>query len=531
MQPQIRKGDEQRKVTTAPARELALGAAQRQMHGSARVGASVPWSVLVRIRSLIFALILANVVVSGALTGPTRAHALETPAMSATTISGAIDLDALTARLADSAATTRTTAAEAIASTPVEALPLLEARLLRAPEGGPGAAHLVLERARKALGKSAADDAAEPLLAWTVDQPPSAGTRSLAFLLAGTIACERMKTVASARTLIHLATEPKGVVKREATATLQRLGDHAVAALIEVRRDPDKDVRALASKQLDALGKYLPSDAVQVKEPQQLADVLIAFGRLGDADATRAILPYLNADRALVRDAARWSIAKLGEQARGPLGETYESFTSDKAPDDWRADRVLRELLAAYDKVRLADVFRLFDQGVAARDAGKLDEAAKAFDALLARAPTFERRAELAPTYFELGKKALSLKPASDRATARTMLVKASRLAQGTPLASSIDARLLYVTALDSWDHGVVDTASLQQAVALDPALTEARELLSRASKDADDRAAKVRRFAAAAAAGVLAALAAILFLGRRDERPRTRPRGPMLRT
>jgi hypothetical protein len=263
---------------------------------------------------------------------------------------------------------------------------------------------------------------------------------------------------------------------------------------------------------LDTLGKFLPSDAVQVKDPQDLADVLVAFGKIRDQDAIRVILSYLNADRAPVREAARWSIAQFGADARPALKETYDNFTGDRAPDEWSAEKILAGLVEAYDKVRLADVYKLFDEGIAARDAGKLEDAVASFDALLARAPTFERKAELAPTYLDLAHKKAA---ADDRASARTLLAKALRLAQGTPLAATIESELDTLEAQDLLDHGVADVTLLQRAVELDPNNVVARDMLQRLENDSGAREAKVRRWAASGAVGLLVIVAAILFLGR----------------
>jgi len=298
------------------------------------------------------------------------------------------------------------------------------------------------------------------------------------------------------------------------------MGDHAVAALVEVRRDPDKELRNLANKLLDGMGRFLAQDAVQVKDPQSLADVLVAFGKTKDPDALRVVISYLNADRVAVRDSARWSVAQYGADAKPLLKETYEAFSGEKVADDWGAEKLLGSLLSAYDKVRLAEVYHLLDEGIAHRDAGRLEEAVGSFDALLARAPTFERRAELAPPYLELGKRIA----AKDRVQGRALMAKAARLAVGTPLAASIDAELTFLDAQDLLERGVADTALLRKVLELDPNHAGARELLGRLESEERVRDDRFRRWAGAAAAGIVAALAAILLVGRGKREP-PRPR------
>ncbi len=442
---------------------------------------------------------------------------------------GAKELDAAIAHLGDPDEKMRKAAAMAIVRTPPDAIPLLEVRLLRAPEAGPGPMWLVLDKVRKSMGggkdskdakdakdskeKKESEESLEALLDGVLSSGNSAGHRSLALLLSGIEACEKQAGVAGARVLVRIAVDHKGLLKTTVTNVLKRMGDHAVAGLVEVRRDENKDLRTFANRTLDVLGKFLPSDAVQVKDPQDLADVLVAFGKIKDPDGIRVIISYLDADRTQVREAARWAIGQFGNEAKVPLKEAYDNFTGDKAGDDWPAEKTLKALVAAYDKLRLAEVYKLLDEGIANRDAGRLEEAVTSFDALLARAPTFERKAELASAYVDLAHKKLA---AGDRPAARALLAKALRLGAGTPLASLIESELDTFDATDLLDHGVADVMLLRRAVELDPNNAPARDLLQKLTNDAEARQTRLRRWAAGGAAGVLATLLAILFLGRK---------------
>lgn len=434
------------------------------------------------------------------------------PVPSAADVAASAELEANIGKLADTNPQTRLAAAEAIAQTSPDAFSALDARLARTPEAGPGPMWLVLDK----LKKSGDAEGVDTMKAVAISGNTPAH-KSLALFLAGIRASEKQGGVAGARVLVRLSLDHKGLFKPWTTAALKRMGDHAVAALIEVRRDSDKDLRSFANKQLDALGKFLPSDAVQVHDPQALADVLTAFGKTKDPDAMRAIVPYLNAERAPVRDAARWAIAQYGPDAKAILEETYDQFTGDKAGKDWPADKILKGLIVAYDKVRLAEVFKLLDEGIAHRDAGRLEDAVASFDALLARAPQFERRAELAPAYHELARK----KESADRPAARLLYAKAARLAAGTPLASTIDADLAVLDTRELLERGLADTSLLQKALALDPNHAAARDLLQRIENDARAREDRFRRFALAGFAGVVATVLGVLFIGKKSAPPR----------
>jgi tetratricopeptide (TPR) repeat protein len=436
------------------------------------------------------------------------------------------EIDASIARLGDANVAVRTLAVDALAGTAADAFSALDARLSRTPEAGPGPMWLVLDKVKKANTEKTDDTAksVDDLMHAVVAAGNSPGHKSLALLLAGIRASEKQGGVAGARVLVRIATDHKGLLKSYASGALKRMGDHAVAALVEVRRDTDKELRGFANKLLDSMGKFLPQDAVQVHDPQALADVITAFGKTKDPDAMRAIIPYLNADRAPVREAARWAIAQYGNDARPILEETYDQFTGDKAPKDWPADKILKGLIVAYDRVRLAEVFKLLDEGIAHRDAGRLEEAVASFDALLARAPQFDRRAELAPAYHELARK----KESSDRAAARLLYGKAARLAAGTPIAATIEADLAVLDTEDLLARGIADTSLLQKALAVDPNHTRARDLLQKIENDARAREDRFRRFALAGFAGVVATIAAVLFLGRKSASPPPSPRRPI---
>src|SRR5262249_51619721 len=144
--------------------------------------------------------------------------------------------------------------------------------------------------------------------------------------------------------------------------------------------------------------------AVGTNDTQILADVLRAYGRTRDVDAVRVILSFANSDRVQLRDAAREAIAAIGEPGVWQLRDQYLGLTGNKPPKEWSWDRLARELFAIWDHQRLAELYKLMDDGVAATSAGKWSEAVEAFDKLLARSPLFDRRREMVKAYVERAK-------------------------------------------------------------------------------------------------------------------------------
>src|SRR5262249_54618610 len=156
------------------------------------------------------------------------------------------------------------------------------------------------------------------------------------------------------------------------------------AALIDARRSDARPLRAWAARQLDVIGKTVPGEAVQTTDNQVLADVLRAYGRAKDLDALRVVVSFSNSDRTNVREAAREAVGMYAENALWQLREAYENLIGKKPSEDWGWERVARELFAAYDRARLAEVYELMDAGLAAERAGKLEDMAQAFDRVLA---------------------------------------------------------------------------------------------------------------------------------------------------
>lgn len=297
---------------------------------------------------------------------------------------------------------------------------------------------------------------------------------------------------------------------------MAKLRDKAVPALIEARQHDAKIVQRWANRQLDLLGRAIPGEAVSTNDTQILADVLRAYGRTRDVDAVRVIISFCNSDRERLREAAREAIAAIGEPGIWQLRDAYLNLTGNKPPRDWAWDRIARELFAAHDRARLAEVYQLMDQGVAAAQASKYEEATAAFDKVLARAPLFERRKEMVKAYVE---RARSLgRSAAELEESLAMMRKALRLDPRGDQAKKLEAEIAYREGLLLIEQGKPDKFILKRALELDPAHAGAREALASLDDPVVERKSQTPRYLAAGGVG-LAALVAMLLLGRRRRR------------
>jgi tetratricopeptide (TPR) repeat protein len=229
------------------------------------------------------------------------------------------------------------------------------------------------------------------------------------------------------------------------------------------------------------------------------------------------ILSFSNSDRERLREAAREAIAAIGEPGIWQLRDVYLNLTGNKPPREWTWDRIARELFAAYDRARLAEVYKLMDAGLAAAREGKLDEATDAFDKVLARSPLFERRKEMVKTYVA---RARAL--AEDRRTpgrveeALAMARKALRLDPAADQAKKIEAEIAYLEGLVLIEQGTPDKFSFKRALELDPTHDSARVAFASLEDQVVERQSYLHRYVAAGGIGLAALIAMALLVRRR---------------
>lgn len=346
-------------------------------------------------------------------------------------------------------------------------------------------------------------------------RPKDRAWRSLVHLLAMERMLTNIGTTPAVRELIALHAYFGEMLRIDLQRQIAKLRDKAVPALIEARQHDAKIVQRWANKQLDLLGRAIPGEAVATNDTQILADVLRAYGRTRDVDAVRVVLSFCNSDRVQLREAAREAIAAIGEPGIWQLRDVYLNLTGSKPPRDWSWDRIARELFATYDRARMAEVYKLMDQGVALANEGKLAEATEAFDKVLARSPLFERRKEMVKTYID---RAMQLR--SDRSEeALSMLRKALRLDPKAEGAKKLEAEIAYLDGVILIEKGSADRFLLNRALELDPGHEGAKRVLASLEEKTIERKSNRNRYIAAAGVA-LAALLAMILLGRRPRRP-----------
>ncbi|MDB4941370.1 MAG: hypothetical protein JWP97_904, partial [Labilithrix sp.] len=417
------------------------------------------------------------------------------------------EVERLTAALASGDAQARAAAAKSLGALGPEAVPAL-AHKLGELRKTPAAS---LAAATKAV-KVGDGDLCDALLAQAAQGKADApGAREALQIAALVRALAHAGTTPAARQLVKVAGDANGAFRPEVTRQLRALGERAIPALIEGRKEGSADLRQWSASQLEAMGKRIPGDAVQTQDNQVLADVLHAFGVVHDLDAAPVILSFVSSDRAPVRAAAREAMNALGQDAVWKLREAYANLTGKAAPDAWTASDVARELFAAFDRVRLQEVYGLLEQGLAEEKAGRIEQAVAAFDKVLARQPLLDRRAEMVPAYVA---RAESLEE-TDAAAALALFRKAERLAEGGPRAPHVGAEIAYLEGRELLARGIVDRGLFERALALDPTHERARAELAKLDDVAADHESRTKQVAAAAGVLLLSLIGLVLFAGR----------------
>jgi tetratricopeptide (TPR) repeat protein len=429
------------------------------------------------------------------------------------------DVDALLGRIVAEQATDRDSAVRELLEAQPKQVAALRFRLASIADSADKEAmkRLLLKTRRELLSQKDDEESEKPsggvdyLAALTKNaEPKSEAWRNLVNVLSLARMLESIGTVEAVRGLVEVYARYGEFLRITVQNSLNRLGEKAVPALIETERHQAEKIAKWATRQLDMLGKGIPSEAVQTQDQAVLADVLRAYGRTRNPDAVRIVVSFANSERAQVRDAARQAVALLGEVSSWQLRDSYESVVGKKPPRDWSWERTARELFGELDRLRSAQVGKLFEAGRAARARGDLKAMRESFDQLLARNPNFEEKGELAAGYLAYAQ----AEQDKDRDGALVALRRAERLDPSSKVAGSLRFTL-EAEALEA--KGIADISLLERALELDPQNARAKSVRGRFERGEPKRSESARTIAAASILG-LAALAIGFILLRRGK-------------
>jgi hypothetical protein len=439
------------------------------------------------------------------------------------------EVDDLLERISGEDAAARDDGVRRIAELTPRAVPALRRRLegVASKADKEAMKRLLGDIRRKAKGESdeeqdpkeaASQDRTTDYLDFVLKQPrpKDEAWRALVRTLALRRMLETLGTTVAVRGIVEVYVRFGDFLRVDTQRSLARLGDKAVPALLEARRHPAEKIARWATRQLDGLGRVTPGQAAQIADPLVLADVLRAYGRTRDVDATRIVVSFAGSERGQLREGARQAIALYGETGHWQLRDAYENVVGKRAARDWTWERTARELFGELDRLRREEVIDRFEAGKKAEAAGDLDAMRSAYDEVLARAPFFERAPEMVDGYLRYADKFATERPDD----AILALRRAERLSRTAPNHTKIESRLLTFEAERLSKKAVADRSLLGRALELDPANARARELEARIALPQTSSDQKLR-YSIAAGIGALG-LAGVLFV-------LLRPRGKLV--
>jgi hypothetical protein len=350
----------------------------------------------------------------------------------------------------------------------------------------------------------------------THGQPSKKSWQDLIAVVAMSRMLVQIATIGAARELIDVYVRFGEFLRVDTQKNLAKVGDTAVAALIEATHHKAEKIAHWAARQLDGMGKGIPGEAVQTEDHAALADILRAYGRIRDPDAARIVISFANTERSLVRDGARQSVALMGQTALWQLRDMYENTIGKRAPRDWTWERTARELFAEYDRLRLSKVHQQFEAGAAARQSGDLRKMREHWDRVLSQSPGFERAAEMAPGYLEYADKFAEI----EAGQVRIVLTRVERIASDEAHRKRAQSLALILAAKEQAARGVAEAYLVRRALELDPSNRRALELKHQLSGGRSERDTRAGRYAAAGAIGGVALLAIAFIAFWRGQAP-----------
>lgn len=316
----------------------------------------------------------------------------------------------------------------------------------------------------------------------------------------------RVPTVEGGRALLALAASYDGVLRHEVGRLVRnQVKDYILPAIIEFRA-PSPPMRIFLRQLREGIHRVTPGETVQLRDNALLAEVLRAYGSTREPDAMQVVVSFVNNERAQVRDAARQSAEAYGSLARNAMRDAFEVYEGHDPPAEWGWERVARELYAASDRRREAEVNRRLDQGLADARAGRHDQALAHFRFVLARMPTFARRGEMIEHLITHAR----VLEQRDAAQAQAIWRLALWVNPEGPRAREIRGAILFLDAERALGRGVGDPELYRAVLRVDPTHARARAQIESVSHEELIRGRERRK--RLGALGILALALTLLY-------------------
>jgi hypothetical protein len=314
-----------------------------------------------------------------------------------------------------------------------------------------------------------------------LDGTNGTGTRGAARVMSMLSALLAQNTLAAYKVIIDFSPRHAGVFRETIGEMLVARRFDALPALIYGRGSANPELHMFSVKWIRDMGDPLLGEQVNgIANPRRLAQLLEAYATVKELSAIDVTVSLTNHESVFVRQAARRCIVVFGANARWPMRRLYENTFGDEPADGTDVPQWSAELYAKFDGERLAATAALFEQGRAAQAAGDLAKMDALYRQVLADAPMFPKRHEMAGGFLALLDE---LAGTGEEAGSRAAAMMAARIAApGSKEAALSKARLDWLEAEATRKGGAPDAELYRRIAAADPANRDAARLAERLS-------------------------------------------------
>jgi hypothetical protein len=317
--------------------------------------------------------------------------------------------------------------------------------------------------------------------------------------------------------VFKFAFELEGVFRDECGRHIRAMESYAVPALVRLMHQKGPAAlhlgkqRRYASYQLDRMDRARPAKAISAAPDDRVRSAIIhAYGEDRALEAVEAILNQVDASSHRVRKEARWAwLRYVTGRPPPPAPKRKRKLAGGREEDEEKPDyltyreiaqltlerqlqaifntppdpkRSLKEhtetLFAYYDQRRAARWDEAFAAAQAHEQSGDWKAATDGYGWILAHDPTYAKRAQMAHAYVKQGD---ALRDKRELPRAVGYYRQAVHLDPQGAEASYAGARAALLDGEQALALGQADPTSFRKALALDPALREARDGLARA--------------------------------------------------
>lgn len=322
----------------------------------------------------------------------------------------------------------RSQAIAALCSAPASSLEAIRGRIaqIRGERAAGDSGYAALSEFAEAAGASSQSDPRDllPGIASFPDERFSNTHATVAERYCLVRSLERMATADALVVAGPLLTFDIRAFRWQARHLVRRSERRATAMLIRSASIPNAEVDLWADWGLAVLGLRASGDSVQGQTDESLIAVLRAYAAMRHVGGMPVVGSFVDDRRPAIRAAAREAFMLYGENSIWELRRLYQTrLGADPGNRSWQL--LARELWQQLDDRRETPLRDRATRALRALAAGKLDDAARIADALVAEVPLGVSARRVAPVYLAVARSKAAL---GDADAARSSLEQSLRL-------------------------------------------------------------------------------------------------------